>query len=294
MMTRFKYLVGGIVGILVLGLAVLGPSRFWNSARAMRERVNDNVESAKDDVQAAKEIQILLQDLDDKIDRSADELAVVQETEEASQKRVEELENEIARLRGNLTDAKQLLDQGKAEYEIHGCRYSRDEISADAMVRLDRCKQLEQELQWERETLAQLSAALGEGRQMLLEARSTRRQKSSELESLQAQLQNAHMLAQINELTSQFPVSAACTTELGEKLKAFRLRARQALRKSNQILGGHQESGVVNWEGPAGPTDASDAITEYLGDWGYQPGSEELATQPSNQIDEANGEFSKR
>ena len=100
MFTKVKFVVGGMVGVLVLGVAVLGPGRFWNSARAVRERVHENVECVKDDVQAAKEIEILIRDLDDKIDRSADELAVVQESEEASQRRVEELETEIARLKG--------------------------------------------------------------------------------------------------------------------------------------------------------------------------------------------------
>lgn len=253
------------VGI-ALALGLMGPANLWTTLRASRNSAGEALENAKSDPQRVAEIRVELQDFDEQIHRFADELGKVESRAAATDRQVQELDKELAKQRDVLTRAKSMLDENRDTYQISGARYSRAELNADAHVRLGKCEQITRTLETQRAVAKQLNDAVAEARTNLTNARLSRQQKAVELVALEARLENARMLQQVNELTSRLKSAPlGPKTELARKLEAFEQRVASAERRAASTGVDVKGGSRIDWDGKAGAApEAGDAIARFL------------------------------
>ena len=134
----------------------------------------------------------------------------------------------------------------------------------DAELRLGRCKQLEQELTFQRQLESELQRALSAGTTNLSRAQQLIRSKELELQNLETQLENAELLEQMTALASTVRQgvlqpsgeSAARMQELQRRVVTAQRRARHADFATNA-------GSIVDWQAAEG-RGVSQQIAEYL------------------------------
>jgi hypothetical protein len=262
----WKNLTIGAVIVTVLALVIIGPRSLWTTLRGTREVIHNAIEEGKSDVQQAAEIRIGLQELDDKIFRFDSTMAEVEGRAQAARQRVQETEQELATQKDLLARAKKLLDEPKDTYRVAGRSYTRAEVNADALARLSHCKQLLKQLDFDRQVARQLGDAVKEARTNLAKAQQVRQEKASQLVTLEARLENARLLEQVNELTRELKTSPlGPQTELAQKFEAFERRVATVERRIRTSGGGPAESPIIDWKNGSGTVaEARDAIARFL------------------------------
>ncbi|MCY2987573.1 MAG: hypothetical protein NTY19_06880 [Planctomycetota bacterium] len=248
MLRSLLWLVGVAVAILAL---VLGPAVF-SHLRAVREVAREGIEGALPEVEQAARIRILLQDMDGKILDYQDKLGEVADRTAAEQTAVQRIQQDVNADKQILKQAKDLLEQSRDQYQIGGKSYLKEQLCADVLARVRRCERLEKELQTRRQLAEKLAATEAEGQANLQKAKDVKREKVAELQSLEARLRNAGLLAQVNELTSKLhesPLSPG--TELGRAFADFDKRVRKEERRADYFAAETSGGLVVNWNGSA-------------------------------------------
>ncbi len=146
--------------------------------------------------------------------------------------------------------AEELLQQGRASYEIAGKTVSKAALATDAQARLGFCKQLETEINSHEKLLQQLQQAIDQGRANFAEAQRVRGQLFAELEGVKAGLSVARMRREIAELTGivrDRPVFAP-DSELARLLTTLKDRARAAERDADALANEPKSGGTIQWE----------------------------------------------
>jgi phage shock protein A len=252
----------GLAAALLAAGILLGPRPLWTTLRGARDVARDVLEENKTDVQRAAEIRVGLQDLDDKILAFGDKLAEVEGRARAAERRAHDVEEELGKQRGVLARSRQLLDAEQGTYRIGSHSYSRAEVNADALARLARCEQFTKQLDFERQVVKQLNDAVQEARTNLARARQVRQEKGAELTALEARLENAKLLQQVNELTRDIRTSPlGPQTELAQKFEAFERRVASAERRAGPEPRGGD---ILDWDENRGVPEARDAIARFL------------------------------
>jgi phage shock protein A len=250
--------------LAVLGL-VLGPRPLWTTLRGAREVAKGVFEDNKTDVQRAAEIRVGLKDLDDRIFSFGDKLAEVEIRARAAERRAGEVEQELEKQRGLLTRARELLDGEQDSYCIGGRTYARAEVNADALARLARCEQLTKQLTFERQVVKQLGEAVQEARTNLARARQVRLEKTAELTALEARLDNAKLLQQVNELAGELKAAPlGPETDLAQKFESFERRVASVERRARAAEADNRGGVVLDWDSNKGAPEARDAIARFL------------------------------
>jgi hypothetical protein len=253
----------GAAVLLAVGALAVGPRSLWTTVRGARDGLKSAIEESKSDVQQAAEVRVCLKDLDERILQFGDKLGEVEGRARAAERRVKAVEQDLAKERTLLKRARAMLEEGRDTYRVGDRPYSRTEVNADALARLGRCEQLAKRLDFDRQVAGQLTAAVREARDNLANAVRVRQEKAAQLAALEARLENARMLGEVDALTRQLKESPfGPQSELAEKFQAFERRV-ESVERRNQLGKALPGGGVVEWEkGPA--PDAREAIDRFL------------------------------
>lgn len=261
-----KQVAIAIAVVLVVVLLVLGPVKLITHLRAVRDVANQTVDEISPDVQEAARVRVLLRDLDKQLLNYQEQIASAGEKADAAEERVTRNRNEIEDNRNILKRARGLIDGGPGPYDINNKSYTRDEVCADALARVRHVEALTSQLKVNEKMAEKLRAAEREGTTNLAKARALRDQKASELNTLEARLRNARLLAQVNDLTRglrETPLGPS--TELGKAFEAFRRRCRAAERQADHLATEARGGMVVDWAGgPDHTENVSAAIDRVL------------------------------
>lgn len=254
-----------VVGVVVvLACLVLGTEKVSSHFRAARHRAQAGVDEISPDVHEAARIRVLLADFDDEILANQDVLADLAGEVQNAERVIADLEQQRGKEVETMRRADALLQQGKESYEIGGRTYSRAEVSADARYRLERCKQLDEEIAAQRAIRGQALLRLKEGEALVLKARTERQKAEGELNGLLVRIRNARMMERLNEMTSRLQ-STGVRSELGKTLAAFRKRAEKLERRNAYYQTAARQGAVVDWEaGGATDEEVRRAISDYL------------------------------
>ena len=261
-----KQVAIAIAVVLVLVLLVLGPVKLLSHVRAARDVANQTVDEISPDVQEAARVRVLLRDLDKQLLSYQEQIASVDEKADATEERVTKHRKEIESNREILQRARALLDAGPGPHDINGKRYSKDEVTTDALARVRHVETLTTQLEMHEKASEKLRAAEREGTANLAKAKVLRDQKAAELNTLEARLRNARLLAQVNDLTRglrETPLGP--NTELGKAFEGFRRRVRAAERQADYLATEARGGMVVDWAGgPDRTEDVKAAIDRVL------------------------------
>ncbi len=223
----------GLAILLFLGALIRGPRSLWTSIRGTCDVAKGAIEEGKSDVQQAAEIRVGLRDLDERILHFADKLGEIEGRAAAARRQFQAGEQELDRQRHLLSKAKALLDEKKESAVIGGRSYTQAEIKADALARLAQCEQLQRQVESDRTLARELDNAVSEARANLAKAQQVRGEKAGQLTALEARLQNARLLEQVNDLTRELrQAPLGSQTELATKFEAFERRVAAVERRS--------------------------------------------------------------
>ena len=252
-MTKTIKTVGAVVAsVMALAIFVYGWTNVRTSATAAARNLGREIEEAKPDVQLYAEIQVGLEDFDQQIRDYESRLSEVERKREDTSQQLTQLRRQLKNERRILAQAKTLLDEDHEYHFVNTRRYSRSEIHADALVRLEHCQQLDGKVRTVTQSLAQLDTAIAESRRILTEAQTARSAKLAELQTLQARLENAKLLDQVHELTDSMRISPRhVETELARRFDRFEERVERAERGANKIGPvSAAGAGTIVWEEP--------------------------------------------
>jgi hypothetical protein len=262
----WRKLAIGAGAAVALAALILGPTGLWNTLRGAREVAREHFEDAKSDAQRVAEIRVGLKDLDDKIVRFSGKLSSITTQAAAAERRLKELEADLEKQRGLLTRAKALLDEEKESYTIGGQPYTRVQLNADALARLSHCERLVKRIEIERQAAKALADTVASSRTNLAKAQLTRQQKAAELTALEARLENARMLAQVNALAHELKASPLeAQSELAKQFEALQTRVEQEEQRA-RLDSTERPGSLIDWDGKAGRSaEAGEAIARFLG-----------------------------
>lgn len=258
---------------LVVFLAVAAGGLFfgWDTvattAAAWRSRIVAAAEQAKSDEQQLAEIRVRIDRLRDERDRAARELARYEVTLGRYQEQVRRLEDELERGEDALQRARRLLDSkaDKDQFLIAGRIYTRQQLSDDAVARVDRCKALRAQLQHTGQQIGQLERALREGQAALVQADQQTGQLENRLAALQVRVAAGQLREQLADLSPNSASLERTTARLTETLDRLELQVEVSGRQHEAAAISPVSLEVVDWEGRWEKSDdARERIDEYF------------------------------
>lgn len=262
----FKAILAGIAALLVIGFMVLGPDEASTTVRGARDVARDEIEKAKPDVQRAAELKVLLRDSAGQAQSYAEKLSDLENRAATARKRADSIRVRIGQQRTTVAKAKQLLGSEDDSFVIAGRRYSRTEVVADALERVERADQLRDRLQQQEQLMDQLNHAAREGRGNLEQAKALHTQMATDLAAMEVRLASAKLLVEVNQLTRELEGSQwEPQTELGRKFAMFKQRVESVERTVEYFDDGAGEEGLIDWGDVKHPgDDPVDRIDRFL------------------------------
>lgn len=259
-------------GFVMLAAVAAGSLFFgWDTvattATAWRSRIVEAAEDAKGDEQQLAEIQVRIDRLKDERNRAARELAKHEVSLERYQAQARRLEDELERREDELYRARKLLDSkaDKDQFLIAGRTYTRQQLSDDAVARVERCKSLRTQLEHTQRQISQLERALGEGREALVQADQQTSLLQNRTETLRVRVSAGQLQEQLATLRPDSATLERATTHLTEALDRLELQVEVDDRQFEASASIPVSLEVVDWEGrPQNTGDAREKIDEYF------------------------------
>lgn len=262
-----KYVMWTVVGGGLLSVLVFGPRAAWNHAAASRQAAQEAIERNMPDAELLARLRILVQRLTQSGDKYRAELGIVQRKHDQLAEEKAKVERQLQQEREILEKAQSLLASGNAEVKVGDRAYSIDQVQLDCKQRLEHCQQLDADIAVKAKALDTLSGTIARGRTQLSELESLRRSKLTEIDSLEARLQSAGMLAQVNVWTDRLERApeglgqefASAVDELQRRVLTLES---EADRSSEQLAG----PALIDWsESRESAADLAGEISRYLG-----------------------------
>lgn len=266
----FSKLFGAGLAMLVAvaaGSLFFGWDTVATTAAAWRSRMVAAAEEAKSDEQQLAEIRVRIDRLKDERARAARELAKHDVTLGRYQEQARRLGVDLERGEDALYRARKLLDSktDKDQFLIAGRTYTRQQLSDDAVARVERCKALRTQLQHTEQQIGQLERALREGQATLVQADQQTGVLENRLETLQVRVAAGQLREQLAELTPQSATLERTTTRLTEALDRLELQVEVSERQDEASASIPISVEVVDCEGRwENSEDAREKIDEYF------------------------------
>lgn len=254
--------------VLAVGTYTLGWDSLVTSVTAVRDQIRSAINYAKSEPQQAAEIAVQLERVSEAIIRGQKKLAEIAATLEEWREKQPRLEDELARQEEFLSRARTLLHTSKDSFLIGGRRYSREELSADAVARVNRCKSLKAQLQQTREQIEQLERALREGQAAVSQAQQEAQTLESRLAVMKTRIERVQLQEQMAKVVGRLRVSAqldGAAAKLVERLDDLDVKLRAKELQIEQDAVSRQAGGLVDWENkrPAA-SDARALVDEWF------------------------------
>ncbi len=247
-----------------LGAAVLGPSNVFTSLRASANLFQEELERAKPDLQQLAEIRVHLHDLDGRIHDYADRLAELQGRVDAAHRKSAEFKSAAGRERRYLERAQEHLARPDETFTVAGRTYTRATLNADALTRVNRCRELERQAGFFKDLAQKLTHSATQGKTILARAKTTRQQNTIKLRALEARLANAKLLQEVVALTDGVRTDPlGPRTELERKFERLSRKAASLERRAGNLHS--DDAALVDWDGrETDQPDARDVLHSFL------------------------------
>lgn len=263
-----KRIMATIVAIGLLGvvgsLLILGADKTWTLLRASANRAEQQIEDGLSDEQLLEAGRIELKDLKNQIGVYYQNLGRTKDQCAAEQAQLSQLERELEGEKLLLTRAKELLDDGRTSYTIAGKMVTREQLAADAQLRLGRCEQLKQRLDSQRRLVQQLKRLADEGEANFVKAQRLRQELEAQLEETKARLTTAQARQEVEEMAEELrKLPSGSGKRFGGIVRKLEERARAQERRA-ELLAADSKGGIVDWTGTSQPVDVGQAIDRFL------------------------------
>lgn len=233
---------------LVASVLTLGVGRTWTLVRSTMLQAENVLDENLGDKAVESIIRVKLQDFDGQLRAHQTGLAKLEARHAAVQSDIRDKERRLEGENHLLKRARELLGEGRASYVISGVTVSRDQLSADAEVRLLTCERLEEGLALQRKVALELAKSVDRFRASLLQAQRMRQHVIGELETARARLATARTRQEVNELSAALGglPSFGSDSELGRALQRLRDRAREA--EADVLALEATNGGLIDWQ----------------------------------------------
>ena len=244
--------VGGLVLVVAVVTLVVGPVTAWTTVRGLGQRVKGKVEESKPVAQLAAEIEVLIDDMVKESEACSKAVAEASYSADTAERQVAILTQKKADNDGILLRAREMLKENKEFYNIGSRRYTRKDIEADSLCRLDATKELQTRLDETRADLVFYQKEAQEAQSLLFELERERASKSAELKKLQVDETNAQRRAYVQELRrNSRRATLNPNSELARKFETLRRHVWAAQQRA-EMLSNEVRGGTVDWSGVGG------------------------------------------
>ena len=268
-----------LAAVFVAAVVVLGGEKTLSYLRGGRILASEHVDANSPMRLEAARVRALLDGSRQKAVAYEDRVFDLQGRAETSSQTVASLRAKLADEKRALEKARGLLAEARESYVISGRTYSHNEVSADAMKRIEECRRLEQDIAFQESLARDLAQGQEQGRKNLSEARRSLKQLETELARLETRNVNADVRLEIAALAngvSGAPIGAE-SSELDRAFKNYERRVSQKERQAASRLATANTAHMIDYSESTAPADTPAAITAFLGD---APTPAESAVEP--------------
>lgn len=219
-----------LLAVPVLAGAVLGGKAVSSHFRTIRDEVKSSVRGAAPAGYEQNRIRNLIADTSKDVLTFRDKISEIDAAAAAQRDDVKRLEQRVAADRKDLLAEREMLARGDEIYIIRGNPYSRTQVEASANARMAQIQRDQATMETKKQAVERLEVAVREGQVRLRETMGARDAKIQELDMLSAELANAELQRDLQELSAPLrdPSLARSKSELAESMKAFADRVREA------------------------------------------------------------------
>src|SRR5262249_28913836 len=152
----FPYLLVAIGLLVALG----APAWVWTQMQVWRQKAQEVVAENTPDDQLETGIRVQMGELESQIQKYHTSVGKIADRAAAAQVRGEERQRQRDEEKKALSRIKRMLDEDAEPYRVGPRSYTREELKADGLARLNRCKALEEQVANQRKLTEQLEAGL--------------------------------------------------------------------------------------------------------------------------------------
>jgi len=250
-------------------LGIYGLDTIKSHIQTTTEGVRNVTRTVTPDQYELRRVQNLIEGMDGKIVRFEDKLHDLAAKADEHREAAETLGKEVLQDTAALERERELLNSGDSAFIVHGRTVCADRIADSAKARLERLRANQSILDTHKQHVADLDAAIADGRAQLEEALRVRGSKELELEQLAVRLENARLKEGIQKMVKPLDNTALSVSdsELAESLEALENRVRKAERSTRSRSLSLQRGPIIEVEvEPAPKEDLLRSIDELLGE----------------------------
>lgn len=259
-----KILISTLAAVLLAAL-ILGGEKMWSYVRGGGEVLNAQLDSSTPLALEVARIRVLIETQGERIQKFDDTLLDLQGRSDAAARTVSGIQQRLDGEKKLLEQVKTMLDRGQTTYLVGDRGYSFAEVNADAMVRLDSCKRMQEELLFQTSLQRDLDAAVEQGRRNMVDARRQYGELKNQLARLGARDANADVRLEVASLTGA--LAGALPGPSSELERAFLNLERRVAVKERRVsvtVGGVRGNALIDYSPTLITEDASQQIGQFL------------------------------
>ncbi len=245
---------------------VFGVDRVLGHLAAVRGRAVQAVEaqgSVDHDVERAKYVigqkRKEIVELEIKIARAQDDYKKLEDV-------ISSLEEKLTQQEAVLRKIRALIDQGKSEYRIGHAMFTREEVNADALERIESLSGMKEESAYYRQLQQEMAKCIEQGSGDLRQCHRDLGKRESELYRLVSQNNNAETRMAMAEIVSSVAdISPPDNSALDDIYSGIKDKIQRKNRTANARIGGTSRTGRIDYGPILSPADASQEIDRYFG-----------------------------
>ena len=260
-----RHIVIGIVIVAVLALLVFGAERSVSYVKGTRAIITERVDDSSPMVLEAARVRALMDSQSERILRYEDKTADLQARAELTAQSVTELHKRLSEQKQLLIRIKALLDEKKEAYVIGGHEYTRAEVNADALSRLEDSKRLQEEIEFQQSLLGDLNKAIDQGDKTLVAVRQKQHQLKDQLVRLEARNANADLRNEVATLTNSLASSPlTANSELEHAFQNYARRVAKKERRAGSRLSAASTRHLIDYSSSITTRDAASEISVFM------------------------------
>lgn len=255
--------LGLLLAVLCLLLFTFGSEKVRSYLSGGRILARSQLERSSPVPLEAARIRGLIERETARVNEFEDQLIDVESRYAVAQTTLRQLQQKMDTERQGLAALKGMLDQGKRRYVVGGVEYTKEELAAEALSRVEACQNMAAEQNRQSGIVKNLAKSLEVGHAALGEARRRLAELTAKLEELRVRNDNAELRATVTKLASAIEQAAPALS--GELESSVRNLENRVIGKERRADGTLAEAGRKRIEIHAGPPeDASTVIGNFL------------------------------
>ena len=251
--------LGGLV------LLVLGWDKTWSYVKGTRQAINDQVDDNTPLSLEKSRIDTMIQEEQKNIFGFEDKVAELEARRDSAVRLIADARKRLAGEMELLKRIKGMLDGGNTSYQIGHSQYTRAEVNADALERIEAVKRIQETIDFNDSLRLDLDKAINQGRGSLAEARKRVGELKNAIVRLDVRDANAEVRLEMARLTSAIAGAPLTTdSELEKAVRNYDRRVGQKERRAASTLAGNGNPFRIDYSSSVVTENASAEITRLV------------------------------